>query len=73
MSIKIVASRWAQRYNLPELLELEAGASISDALCLLPVPAEEVGLASVNGAARKRDSELCDGDELELFPVLIDG
>jgi len=73
MSVKIIAGFWAGKYELPEALELRDGASISEALAALAVPTREIGLASVNGAARTRDFKLSGGDSLEIFPVIIDG
>jgi len=73
MSVKIVAGFWAGKYDIQEIINLGDGASISDALAQLAVPTGEIGLASVNGAAKPRDFRLSCGDTLEIFPVIIDG
>jgi sulfur carrier protein ThiS len=37
------------------------------------MPADEIGLTSLNGKAAPRDAVLRDGDKLEIFPVIVDG
>ena len=73
MTVKIIAGSWAKNYNMPDELDLKDGASISDALAELAVPAGEIGLTSINGKASPRDAELRGGDRLELYPVIVDG
>jgi len=73
MTVKIKAGTWAKKYNVPAELDLKAGASISDALAGLDMPAGEIGLTSINGKAAPRKTELRDGDRLEIFPVIVDG
>ena len=73
MSVKIIAGFWTKQYDIPAALELKDGASIADALAELPAPANEIGIASLNGKAAPRSAALQDGDTLELFPVITDG
>ena len=75
MSVKIIAGAWAEKYNAQGevALELQDGASIGDVLAGLPIPPNEIGVASLNGRAAPRTAKLRDGDKLELFPVIIDG
>jgi sulfur carrier protein ThiS len=73
MTVKIAAGSWAKNYNIRETLDLKDGANITDALAELAVPAGEIGLTVINGRAKPRDFELSDGDELEIFPVIVDG
>jgi len=73
VNIKIIVGAWAKRYDIAEEIDVESGASIADALDILSIPSNEVGLVSLNGKAAAREKVLQDGDELELFPVIIDG
>jgi len=73
MTIKIITGSWAKKYNVPETLELKDGTSISEALDGLEIPAGEIGLTVIDGKATRRDTELRDGDSLEIYPVIVDG
>ena len=73
MNIKIIAGAWAKRYNIVEEVDAKSGVSIADIIDDLTIPSNEVGLVSLNGKATAREKVLKDGDELELFPVIIDG
>lgn len=73
MIVEIISGSWAKKYNIKETLDLKDGASISDALAELSVPADEIGLTSINGKAAPRETELHDSDKLEIFPVIVDG
>jgi len=75
MIIKIIAGAWAKRYNIAgeTAVEIKDGASIADILDDLPIPPNEIGMASLNGKAVVRETVLRDGDKLEIFPVIIDG
>ena len=73
MIIKITAGSLAKKYSIQENINLKDGANIYDALAELAVPADEIGLTSVNGKAFPRDYILNDGDNLEIFPVIVDG
>ena len=73
MIINIIAGSLAKKYNIRENINLKDGANIADALAELKIPADEIGLTSVNGKAAARDYILRDGDNLETFPVIVDG
>ena len=83
MNIKIIAGAWAKKYNIYNVnreelsveveVDCEYGANIADVLAELSLPANEVGITSLNGKAAPRGATLRDGDKLEIFPVIIDG
>ena len=58
-------------------VELSEGASVADAVAALGIPAEQVGLVSVDGQAvsraRRSDTTLADGNEMEVMAPLTGG
>jgi len=52
---------------------LTDGAVVSDALSLLPIPRDEIGLTAVDGCVAADDRALRDGDIIEILPVIIGG
>ena len=75
INITIIAGSWA-RYFIPDettRLKVKKNADIADALALLNIPVDEIGLTVINGKAVPRDAALTDGDEIKIFPVISDG
>lgn len=60
-----------------DALELPDGASISDAIFLLSIPVEQVGLVSIDGQAVSRakrdDFRLVEGNEMVVMAPLTGG
>lgn len=54
-------------------VELEEGASLSDLLRVLGIPAEEVWMASRRNQIIKGEDVLADGDEVSLFDPVLGG
>ena len=74
MTVTIQTGNWARQF-LPEttVLTLTDGAVVSDALSLLPIPRDEIGLTAVDGCVAADDRALRDGDIIEILPVIIGG
>ncbi len=71
IEITFVAFGDLRRY-MPDLaermpLELQEGTTIAQALELVGVPDQEVGLVVINEKLAQMGSELHDGDRLEVF------
>ena len=60
-----------------DALELADGASISDAIDLLGIPVEQVGLVSIDGQgvsrAKRDQTRLVDGNEMVVMAPLTGG
>jgi sulfur carrier protein ThiS len=60
-----------------DALELPDGASISDAIFLLGIPIEQVGLVSIDGQAvskaKRDDFRLVEGNEMVVMAPLTGG
>ncbi|XXK21097.1 MoaD/ThiS family protein [Arenicellales bacterium nBUS_48] len=60
-----------------DALELPDGASISDAIFLLGIPVEQVGLVSIDGQAvskaKRDDFRLVEGNEMVVMAPLTGG
>ena len=58
-------------------VELSEGASVADAVALLGIPPEQVGLVSVDGQAvskaRRDNTALADGNEMVVMAPLTGG
>jgi len=54
-------------------LTLPEHSTVADALEMLPIPPEEIGMTAVGGEAVKRDRFLSDGDRLKIYPPIIGG
>ena len=54
-------------------LALKEGSDISDAIAMLDIPPDEVGITAVNGKAVPRETKLRDGDRIKIYPVIVDG
>jgi len=57
----------------PREMELDEGATISELLVLLGVPAETVKLVFVNGVHATGETNLKDGDRVGVFPPVAGG
>ena len=75
INVKILAGSWAKQFVSEEMSRLALGenATVSDILDILNIPQDETGLTVINGKATRRDAVLCDGDRIEIFPVIVDG
>ena len=60
-----------------DLLELTEGGSVEDVLSLLGIPANELGMVSVNGESIPKQNRsttiLCDGDQLTAMTLIKGG
>lgn len=54
-------------------VELEEGATVSDLLERLKVPARLAALRLVNGVQCKPDKKLSEGDSVSIFPQIAGG
>ena len=57
----------------PFMMQLTAGATVTDLLTELDVGEGYVGAVAVNGQAASLDSQLNEGDEVRLFPPSAGG
>jgi len=74
VKITVSAGSWARRYlKSPCELDLPDGSTVADALLLLPLPQQEIGLVAIDGAAVPRETVLRHGDNLKIYPVIIGG
>lgn len=75
LTVSVSMGSWAERYTgvRDTKLTLNDGSTVSDALKLLQLPAEEVGMTSVNMTIVGKDSVLRDGDLLKVLPPIIGG
>lgn len=55
-------------YDRPVQLDLKAPAPMTEVLKLLKIPSCMVQMAMVNNKAVPRDTTICPGDRLSLFP-----
>lgn len=56
------------QYDIPILFGLDTPTPLIDVLALFNIPLEMVQLAMVNHRAVPRESVICPGDRLSLFP-----
>jgi len=66
---------WADRYvkERNHELNMPTGATVSDVIVRLGIPAEEAGFAVLEGVAVQKNYILKDGDKIKLHPVIIGG
>ena len=77
MSVKVrVTGHLIDLCSVDEV-ELSEGASVADAVALLGIPPEQVGLVSVDGQAvskaRRDNTALADGNEMVVMAPLTGG
>ena len=78
MKIKIRLVGQLEDYrNTDEPLDLDEGRSVFDALSLLKIPSEELGMVAVNGTSVSKESRsttmLTDGDQLTVMALVKGG
>ena len=75
MKISVIIGDWAKRYIKPDLLEfdLPEQVTVADVLEMLPLPPEETGLTAIDGKAANRDYLLSEGDQMKIYPSIVNG
>lgn len=71
MKVQVVRA-WPERFET-EVLELDEGATVDDALAATRLPRAGVAGVAVHGTRVRGDAPLADGDRVELLgPLLAD-
>ena len=75
MKITLETTSWAARYvdERSVTLEMPEGAVVADAIAASGIPADEAGIAVIDGKAAARGHRLADGDVVRVYPVIVGG
>ena len=75
MKIIVETGKWAARYVNERVvtLDMPETCTVADVVAAMKIPADEAGIAVVDGKAVGKEHALSNGDVLTIHPIIIGG